>query len=233
MIHPVGKKVYYVNGKRFYNSKSKHDGKDKAEEYCLDNFMSTQDIAQFDSDTECDYYEYLLEKQKQGLISNLNYHFTLKVQDAFTNSEGHEIPPVTYEADFVYKDEQTGKRMVVDVKSSEWFLTNDGGRFILLKQMFDKAFLEKGLYIQIILKKNGEWYEWHIGDKKKSQKLINKQRSEIARLRAEVHRQNKMSKKIEQDKKIIIKYRDWLNSEHGLTKKQLEKLRALEEKYKV
>ena len=233
MIHAVGKKVYWVNGKRFYNTKGKRDGHDKAEEYCLDNFISTQDIIQFDSDTETDYYDYLLKKQDAGLISNLNHHFTLKVQDAFKNSEGHDIPPVTYEADFIYKDNKTGKRMVVDVKGSEWFLSNDGGRFILLKQLFDKVFLEKGLYIQIILKKNKEWVEWHIGDKKASGKLIKKQRDEIARLREEVKKQNKMTAEIEKDKATIIKYRDWLNGEHGLTKKQLERLKYLEEKYKV
>lgn len=233
MIHPNGKIVYYINGKRFYNGKNKRDGRDKAEEYCLDNFIPTQNIIQFDSDTEADYYEYLVEKQQRGEISNLTHHFVLKVQDGYTNANNDQIPPITYEADFVYKDEVNNKRVVVDVKSSEYFLNNDGGRFILLKQVFDKVFLDKGYYIKVVLHKEKQWREWHIGDKKTSRKLINKQRDEIARLRLEVKMKDKQEKQIRRDKETIIRYRDWLNGTHGLTNKQLETLRRLEEKYKV
>ena len=123
--------------------------------------------------------------------------------------------------------------MVVDVKSSEYFLNNDGGRFILLKQVFDKVFLDKGYYIKVVLHKEKQWREWHIGDKKTSRKLINKQRDEIARLRLEVKMKDKQEKQIRRDKETIIRYRDWLNGTHGLTNKQLETLRRLEEKYKV
>lgn len=234
MIHATGKVVYWVLGRRFYNTKGLRDGHDKAEEYCLDNFLNPKEsIIQFDSDTEADYYDYLLEKQNAGEISNLNHHYLLKVQDGYTNANGDEIPPITYNADFVYKDEKTGKRVVVDVKGSPYFITNDGGRFVLLKEVFDKVFLDKGLYIQIIIRENKEWKEWKIGDKKKSQKLIKKQRAEIKALRAEAQRQAKQQKQIQKEKEMILRYREWLHNGHGLTKAQVERLKELEAKYNI
>lgn len=234
MIHATGKVVYWVLGRRFYNTKGLRDGKDKAEEYCLDNFLNTkQSIIQFDSDTEADYYDYLLERQNKGEISNLDHHYQLKIQDKYINANGDEIPPITYEADFIYKDNTTGRRMVVDIKGSPYFITNDGGRFVLLKEVFDKVFLEKGLYIQIIIRENKEWKEWKIGDKKKSQKLIKKQREEIKALRAQAQKQAREENKVLKEKAMILRYREWLHGEHGLTKAQRERLKELEEKYKI
>ena len=234
MIHASGKVVYYVLGRRFYNTKGLRDGKDKAEEYCLDNFLDPKEsIVQFDSDTEADYYDYLIERQNRGEISNLSHHFTLKVQDGYVNANGDEIPPVTYEADFIYKDNTTGQRMVVDIKGSPYFITNDGGRFVLLKTLFDKVFLEKGLYIQIIIRENKEWKEWKIGDKKKSQKLIKKQREEIKELRRQAKAQAKAENIALKEKAMILRYREWLHGSHGLTKAQRERLKELEEKYSV
>ena len=122
---------------------------------------------------------------------------------------------------------------MVDVKGSPYFITNDGGRFVLLKQVFDQVFLAKGLYIQIIIRENGQWKEWKIGDKKKSQRLIKKQREEIKALRAEANRQAKEQKQIKKEKEMILRYREWLHNGHGLTKAQVEKLKELEEKYKI
>ena len=234
MIHATGKAVYYVLGRRFYNTKGLRDGKDKAEEYCLDNFLDPHEsIVQFDSDTEADYYDYLLERQNKGEIENLKHHYLLKVQDGFKNANGDEIPPVTYEADFVYKDLQTGKRMVVDIKGSPYFITNDGGRFVLLKEVFDKVFYDKGLYIQIIIRENKEWKEWKIGDKKKSQKLIKKQREQIKALREQAKQQSRAENQVLKEKAMIVRYREWLHGEHGLTKAQRERLAELEAKYKI
>ena len=72
-----GKKVYYVNGKRFYNSKQKNDGNSKAEEYCLDNFLDIKtSIIQFDSDTECDYYEYLESEGKSTFFGEYMFEYS-------------------------------------------------------------------------------------------------------------------------------------------------------------
>ena len=229
-IYTSGKIVYYVAGKRFENSPNKHDGRSKAEEYCLDNFIDTNHIEKFDSRTECDYYEYLLDRQAKGEISNLGHHFLLRVQEEFTNCNGDVIPAITYEADFIYKDHTTGKRMVVDVKGSSYFIDDS---FIRLKCMFDKVFLEKGLYIAVMMKDKNGWVEWKIGDKKKSQKLIKKQRSQINELKKQVHAKEMQDRKVERDKQTLLKYREWRDNGHGLTKKQYQKLAELEAIYSL
>ena len=228
-VYTQGRITYWVAGHRFENSKDKRDGYSKAEEYCLDNFIDTNHIQKFDSRTECDYYEYLLDREAKGEISNLSHHFLLRIQDEFTNANGDVIPAITYEADFIYKDHTTGRRMVVDVKGSAYFIDDS---FIRLKCMFDKVFLDKGLYIQVIMPKGkGEWQEWKIGEKKTSQKLIKKQRNQINELKKQVHAKEMQDRKIEREKQMLIKYREWRSNGHGLNKKQLLKLEELETKY--
>lgn len=230
-VYTAGRITYWVNGKRFENSQNKRDGYSKAEEYCLDNFIDVNHIQKFDSRTECDYYEYLLEREAKGEISNLSHHFLLRIQDEFTNANGDVIPAITYEADFIYKDHTTGKRVVVDVKGSSYFIEDS---FIRLKCMFDRVFLEKGLYIQVVMPKGkGEWVEWHIGDQKKSQKLVKKQRNQINELKKQVHIKEMQDRKMEREKQTIIKYREWRGNGHGLTKKQQQRLTELELKYDI
>ena len=228
-----GKQVYYIHGKRFYNDKNKHNGKEKADTYCLDNDLDTNDIIKFDSDTECDYYELLLKRQEKGEITNLRHHYLLRLQDTFINANGDEIPEITYNADFIYQDLKNGRKMVVDVKSSEYFLNNDGGRFILLKSMFDKIFLPKGYYIQIIIKRGkDDFYEWHIGDKQKSGKLISKQRAQLKELKAEKHKaeveENKKHREIARLQELRL-----LKANNHITKPQLKRLKELETKYQI
>jgi len=192
-----GKVVYYINGQRFENSKESRDGKAKAEQYCLDNFLNPADIQKFDSRTECDRYEFLLSQQNEGFISNLGHHFTLRIQEEFVNANGDVIPAITYEADFIYKDEVKNQRIVEDVKGSEYFIDE---RFLTIKQVFDNLMKDKGLYIRVILYRDKNWVEWHIGDKKKSQKLIKKQREEIKRQNAIIHDQEIANNKTEREK---------------------------------
>mgnify|MGYP003328808969 CR=1 FL=1 len=217
-----GKVVYWINGHRFENSANKRDGKEKAEQYCLDNFLNPTDIQKFDSRTECDRYEYLLELQKQGLISNLGHHFTLRVQDEFVNANGDTIPAIVYEADFIYAE--NGKRVVEDVKGSEYFIDE---RFLTIKEVFDNKMKDKGLYIKVIIYRNKEWVEWHIGEKKKSQKLIKKQREEIKRQNAILHekemKERKVNRDIESYKRLIL-----LDKPNSTQRKRIAEL---EEKY--
>ena len=217
-----GKVVYWVNGQRFENSKNKRDGRQRAEEYCLDNFLNPNDIQKFDSRTECNRYEYLLAEQFKGKISHLAHHFTIKVQDEFVNSNGDVVPPITYEADFIYKEGD--KRVVEDVKGSEYFLDE---RFITLKQVFDKIMLPKGLYIKVVLFRNNNWVEWHIGDSKKQGKLIKKQREEIKKLRSEAHEREKQDKLIAREKERL----KVLRAKENLRSDEKKRLKELEEKY--
>lgn len=221
-----GKVVYWIDGQRFENSKNKRDGKQRAEEYCLNNFLNPNDIQKFDSRTECNRYEYLLAEQQKGRISNLAHHFTLKVQDEFVNFNGDTIPPITYEADFVYKE--GNRRVVEDVKGSEYFLDE---RFITLKQVFDKIMWSKGLYIRVILFRNGNWVEWHIGDAKKQGKLIKKQREEIKKLRSEAHEREKKDNLVARETKRLKELRDKVAGGAALRSDEKKRLKELEDKY--
>lgn len=221
-----GKVVYWVNGKSFENSENKHDGMDKAKEYCLDNFIDPNTIIKFDSRTERDRYEYLLELQNQGLISNLSHHFVLKVQDGFTNANGDYIPPITYETDFIYKDLQTNQRIVEDTKGSTYFLNQD---FIILKKVFDKLMLEKGLFIRVIVRQGKEWKEWKIGDPLKLGTSNKKAREDLRKAKKELHEQNiKENKKVREIARI-----NELRALPKLTAQQRKRLEELEAKYKV
>ena len=68
----------------------------------------------WDSQMELEYYEYILELQKQGQVTNIERQVTFTLQDGF-EFQGKKIRPITYKADFVitYSD---GKEIVWDVK---------------------------------------------------------------------------------------------------------------------
>ena len=215
--HPEGKKTYFIDGQKFYNSKGERDGKEKAIKYCLDNFLNSSDILTFDSDLECNRYIYLKELENNGKIKNLAFHYLLKVQDEFINSNGDLIPAITYNADFIYFDNESNKRVVEDVKGASLF---EDSRFLIEKQLFDYNFKDKGLYIKVILWRNKEWIEWKIGDKKKPSKLIKKQREELKKLKAEKHQ-----REVEERKKERLKKRyDELIEKPKRTKKEEARL---------
>ena len=196
--HPEGKKTYYINGQKFYNSKGERDGKEKAIKYCLANFLNSNDIITFDSDLECSRYIYLKELENASKIKNLGVHYLLKVQDEFINANGDFVPAITYNADFIYQDCETGKRVVEDVKGASLF---EDTRFLIEKQLFDHNFKDKGLYIKVVLWRDKQWIEWKIGDKKKPSKLIKKQREELKKLKAEKHQREVEERKKERLKK--------------------------------
>ena len=78
-------------------------------------------------------------------------------------------------------------------KGSEYFIDE---RFITIKQVFDRMMKDKGLYIKVVMLRNKEWIEWHLGEKKKSQKLIKKQREQLKQTKAELHKKGNCSHKI-------------------------------------
>ena len=224
--HPEGKKTYFINGQKFYNSKGERDGKQKAIDYCLANFLNSNDIITFDSDLECNRYIYLKGLENASKIKNLGVHYLLKVQDEFINANGDFIPAITYNADFIYQDVETGKRVVEDVKGASLF---EDTRFLIEKQLFDHNFLDKGLYIKVVLYRNKEWVERKIGDKKKPSKLIKKQREELKKLKAEKHQREAEERKKQRE----IERMKVLQSKPKLTKVEQNRLKFLEEKYKI
>lgn len=218
--HPEGKKTYFINGEKFFNSKDKRDGKEKAIKYCLDNFLNTSDIIIFDSDLECNRYIYLKEQENAGKISNLGIHYLLKVQDEFINANGDLIPAITYSADFIYFDKETNKRIVEDVKGASLF---DDTRFLIEKQLFDHNFKDKGLYIKVVLYRNKNWVEWKIGEEKKQQKMLKKQSDKIKELQTEKHEKEILANKIERYKKRYYV----LSAKEKTTKREKERLNEI------
>lgn len=218
-----GKTTYYVRGNRFFNDANLRNGKKRAEDYCLENFIDTSEIITFDSVLECDRYEYLVELEKQGKISNLKHHLSLPLIPSFTNYNGDVIPELRYNADFVYKE--NGKNIVEDVKGASLF---QDSRFEAVKQIFDYVYRERA-YIRIVLWRDKQWVEWKLGDRKKPQKLIKKQSAKIKEQQAQLHAiqmaENKKQREIAR-----------LNELRALTKlssAQKKRLAELEEKYKV
>lgn len=70
----------------------------------------------FDSMKEGHRYAELKIMLRGGLISNLELQKEFELQPAFRDNTGKWIRPITYRADFVYTDNETGKTVVEDVK---------------------------------------------------------------------------------------------------------------------
>lgn len=215
-----GKKTYLIdyNGyHRFYNDKGERNGYSRALAYCEDNNIPKEEIKQFDSMLEADRYEYLNELKKQGKISNLKFHQKITLIEKFTNYNGDLIPEQTYNADFIYK---VGSQWVVeDVKGRSLF---EDTRFELAKALFDYTYQIK-MYVRVIIRENGEWKEWHIGDKKKSSKLIKKQSEKNKQLKQTLHDKEIAERETERQKKRYVE----LKSKEKLTSTERKRLEEL------
>ncbi len=102
-----------VNGKRnkYNNKKVEHDG------------------IKFDSKMERDYYDHLIELEKQGVISEFLMQKEYVIFDGYTK-DGVKIRPIIYRADFEvhYPD---GRIEVIDIKGQP---TKD---FLIKKKLFE------------------------------------------------------------------------------------------------
>lgn len=222
-----GKKTYLIdyNGyHRFYNEKGERNGYSNALKYCSDHNIPKEEILQFDSMLEADRYEYLRELEKQGEISKLDFHKKIVLLEEFRNYNGDTIPEQTYNADFVYNI--GNQRIVEDVKGRSLF---EDTRFELAKALFDYRFKGK-CYVKVIIRENGEWVEWHIGDKKKSSKLIKKQSAKNKQLKQDLHKKEIEQNKLEREKKryLELKNKEILTSAEK--KRFYELIKILQEK---
>ena len=218
LVYAKGKQVFFINGVSFENSKNARDGLTKATNYALENSLNPNDIIKFDSRVERDRYVYLSKMQEEGKISNLTYHFVLRVQNEFTNCNGDLIPAINYESDFCYLD--NGVRVVEDTKGSAYFIDE---YFLTLKKVFDKVFKEKNIYLRVILPNNGSWKEWKFGETKKSQKLIKKQRDKINEFKKASHLREIEQKKID---RLKVRYNQ-LIAKNKLNKRERERLEEI------
>ena len=221
-----GKKTYlidYHGYHRFYNEKGERNGYSNALKYCEENNIPKEEIKQFDSMLEADRFEYLNELKKQGKISDLQFHYKIVLIKEFVNANGDTIPEQTYNCDFVYYEVDTNKWIYEDVKGRSLF---EDTRFELAKALFDYQFKNKFIYLRIIIRENGEWKEWHIGDKKKSSKLIKKQSEKNKALKQDLHNkeieQNKLNR--EKARYLELKHKEKLTSTERKRKDELTKI---------
>ena len=72
-------------------------------------------VAKFDSTKEYERWKSLMLLQEAGAISDLKRQVPFVLQEGFVYN-GEKIRPIVYNADFVYKNEQTGQTIIEDVK---------------------------------------------------------------------------------------------------------------------
>lgn len=73
-------------------------------------------VLHFDSRKEARRYDYLIERERAGLIRDLRLQVDFTLQEAYTDTEGRRVRAIRYRADFTYR-EQDGGLVVEDVKS--------------------------------------------------------------------------------------------------------------------
>lgn len=220
-----GKKTYLVEFKGyncFYNDTGERNGYQKAVDFCKYWNIPEESIKQFDSMLEADRYKYLRDLEKNGAIRDLMFHKKFTLIPEFTNAIGNCIPAQTYSADFVYYDNAKMMYFVEDVKGRSLF---EDTRFELAKALFDYKYKQKNLYVKVIIRDKGEWVEWHIGDKKKSRKLIDKQKEKIRQQTKLLH-----EKELEERKKarLVARYKE-LKSKEKLNTTERKRLREIEQ----
>lgn len=92
----------------------------------------------FDSDKERDYYLILKDREKRGEIRHLNRQYTIEIQPAFTDKQGHKIRAITYKADFYFYDKILKSWRIIDVK----------GYKTEIYKLKKKLLAYKGIYIE-------------------------------------------------------------------------------------
>ena len=105
----------------------------------------------FDSKTEGEFYLYLCELEKQGLIKDIILQEKLILQEGF-KKDGKTYRPITYSVDFTFTDRENNI-IRIDVKGME---TQQGN---LKRKMYEYKYKEP-LYWVAKSKKYGNEYGW-------------------------------------------------------------------------
>jgi len=91
--------------------KSKYNN-EKPEYYDRD----LKQLIKFDSIKELEYYLILKDRDKKGEIRHLKRQYSIEIQPAFTDPQGHKIKAITYKADFYFYDKILKSWRIIDVK---------------------------------------------------------------------------------------------------------------------
>lgn len=161
----------------------------------------------FDSKEELDYYLLLVEREKKGEIEDLRIHKSFTLIPSYKIG-AKTIKPLTYEADFVFFDNELDCDRVIDVKG----FADDV--FKLKKKLFDYKYqFINGLEVMKYAKSTG----WVNYDEYKKARASYKKRL--------VEEKNSYKKQLEQNEKQAIRDTKLLERYKTLTeKKKLSKL---------
>ena len=204
------KKVWYINGQAFESDKGTKNGAEKVKNYCLENMLNTNDIIVFDSETEYFRFRYLLSRKEKGEISDISIHQLFPLISAFDGASGRHHEPLEYEADFVYTDTKTGRRVVEDVKGSKYSIEEV---FYVKWKVFDLRYKSKGLGIEVCMLKNrrdylnpDSWYSIDDVSAVKAEKGVRarKNASELKEMKAKAKEAEKASRKLEKAKGMYL-----------------------------
>lgn len=105
----------------------------KVKENKYKNVKTVIDGVEFDSRKEANHYVYLKALQAANKISGLELQPRYELQPGFRGPDGRWIKPVTYVADFRYKNPITGQVVIVDVKSK---ITEQNPVYRLKRKLF-------------------------------------------------------------------------------------------------
>lgn len=161
----------------------------------------------FDSKEELEYYLLLLDREKKGEIEDLRIHKSFTLIPSYRLG-AKIIKPLTYEADFVFYDNELDIERVIDVKG----FADDV--FKLKKKLFDYKYqFINGLEVMKYAKSTG----WVNYDQYKKARASYKKRL--------VEEKNSYKKQLEQNEKQAIRDTKLLERYKTLTeKKKLSKL---------
>ena len=174
----------------------------------------------FDSKEELEYYLLLLDREKKGEIEDLRIHKSFTLIPSYKLGV-KTIKPLTYEADFVFYDNELDIERVIDVKG----FADDV--FKLKKKLFDYKYqFINGLEVMKYAKSTG----WVNYDEYKKARASYKKRL--------VEEKNSYKKQLEQnekqairDTKLLERYKTLTEKKkHSkLTKSELERYNQLEQ----
>ncbi|MBP3713385.1 MAG: DUF1064 domain-containing protein [Bacilli bacterium] len=222
------KKVYYVDSHAFESDKGTKNGLKKAQDYCMEHFISLNDIVVFDSEMEYMFFLYLKNLEKEGKVKDIRHHVLFPLMREFTNARGMLHNSIDYESDFVFKNEHD-QLVVVDVKG---YIEDV---FSLKWALFDSLYASKGMCITCVKctsRKNylepSSWKELllNTGERKKSA-VMSKLRAENKELK-KIQREELTKKRLEE--RELARLHE-LRTLTQLTSAQRKRKEFLEEKY--
>lgn len=225
------KKVWFIDNIGFMSDKGMKNGGEKAKQYCLEKMLNFNDVIVFDSETEYFRYRYLLERQRKGEIGMISVHQLFLLISAFDNTDGKHHEALNYEADFVYTEKATGKKIVEDVKGSKWSIEEV---FYVKWKLFDLRYFKAGLSLSVVMCRdrknfisNDAWYSLEDTEAVKASKG-SKARKEHAKLKnlEKENRKREMEERALERKKT--RYLDLKVKEGHRTARQEARYRELE-----